>query len=182
MKANAILEHTHLYLHIPVHMRAHTLPHRPWQGPQCHQAFLFGTEATLCSQPPHKSHLLKVGGMSGHTLILFSTDLPPLQLLKLSWNLPPFFPMERENLISFSQIIKLYLKLFTKQVSYSGRKSTWGKGKNSPFFTIHRLMIYFTGDWGHRYDVLACLVELWVVHTTLLLIKEKNQRLTHIFA
>lgn len=164
MKANAVLEHTHLYLHMPMHMRAHALPHRPRQGPQCHQAFLFDTEATSCSQPPHKSHLLKVGGMSGHTLLLFSTDLPPLQLLKLSWNLPPFFLMERENLISFSQLIELYLKLFTKQVSVGKlfRKKV-NLGKREEFTFLHNPQ---TNDlfYGWLGPLLWCVcMSCWVV-------------------
>lgn len=48
-------------------------PAQTLAGREPHQALLCGPEAVFHSQPPHKSQdLLKVGGMSGDPLILFS--------------------------------------------------------------------------------------------------------------
>lgn len=142
--------------------RAHTPTHRPWWGTEYHQALWLRRSIPFSNSPQIPRPIKSGGQVRRHTDFIQQVIFHLFSYQRFLAILPIFFSSgERKFLVRFLQIIKFYLKLFTKQVladnSYSGRKPTWGKWKNSPFFTVHRLMIYFTGYYGQCYDVFACL-------------------------
>ena len=98
MKADAILKYT--YAHSPMCTYSCT---QVLVATESHQAFPFGTKATLISQAPTTCKIYwKWMACQVRHWFYSASDLPPLRLLKVSWNPSLFsFLMERENLISF---------------------------------------------------------------------------------
>lgn len=108
MKADVILKHTCFYSHMPLFTHAHSLMctyscTEVLVATEHHQAFPFGTKATLISQAPTTCKIYwKWMACQVRHWFYSASDLPPLWFLKVSWNPTPFsFLMEREILISF---------------------------------------------------------------------------------